>query len=379
MANLPTHQNLRITELSGLFEKTTNSYKFYWFWSLLEQVQTQNTLSFKDLVMEMVVLSWHTVAYYKLSLGAKDQLPEIIQRILALGVVNELSKREEVRVYLNDCWTTKTPSVAQKELVKELKKLQHYVPYRLLSPFFDNLPSGNTERIIAERSRTIFAVAEEAALYKINPDKHSNKKENSLTIHPAWQSYLQQHHKILREFCWWNLSQFLRSRNPNVPSVSGKILPPYTYKRDLKSAKTFWKKVILTPELPPLRCLYTQAPLQPKWSIDHFVPWSFVLHDQFWNLLPTPNAINSSKNNRLPHQDYWEPFARLHYQAFQRFFAHEPNSDKHLDDYAILYKTTTANIANFLEEKFVEGLLDSLQPLMQQAKNLGFAGGWKAG
>ncbi|MGH1336698.1 MAG: HNH endonuclease domain-containing protein [Aureispira sp.] len=375
MTTFPNSSHLRIDQLSGVFKNTSNSYKFYWFWSLLERVQNEERIPFKALVIDMVALSWHTVAYYKLSLGGSDQLPEVIQRILAMGVLTEHSKREEVVCYLQACWTAKQPSETQKELISALKKLENYVPYRFISPFFSRLPKGNKERIIAERSQISFRVAEEAALYKINL-KRSKKEEKSITIHPAWQAYLQQHHKILREFCWWNLSVYLRSRNPNVPNVGGKISPPYTHKRALGTAKKFWEKA-LAPTLPPLSCLYTNETLQPTWSIDHFVPWSFVLHDQLWNLSPIPSAINSSKNDRLPAVSYWEPFAHLQYQAVQRVFTyHKASSAKLLEDYTILYQTTSQQIAAFSQEQFVKGLLAGIQPLMQQANNLGFAEGW---
>ena len=37
-----------------------------------------------------------------------------------------------------------------------------------------------------------------------------------------------------------------------------------------------------------------------KISVDHFVPWQYVAHDELWNLHPTTKSINSSKSNNLP-------------------------------------------------------------------------------
>lgn len=367
MATLPTYQNLRVQQLSRVFENTTNSYKFYWFWSLLEQAQANTIIYFEELILDMVALSWHTVAQYKLSLGISDQLPVIIEQLLQLGDLKEHSTRQEVKKYLIDCSHKKNPSPAEKEVLQALKKLQNYVPFRFISPFFAGLPKSRKHYAIAEKSRTQFTVAEKTAPYKINLAT-SKKEPRSITIHPQWQEYLQLHHKILQEFCWWNFSQYLQSRNPNVPNINSKILPPNLLKRDLKTAKKFWKAVLTTTSLP---CLYTQQPLQASWSIDHFVPWTFVLHDQLWNLLPTPNPINSSKSNTLPHSNYWEPFARLHYQAVQAC-----PSAKLLEDYALLYRTTLTNLIHLPEEKFVQGLVEHLQPLMQQAHNLGFGEGW---
>ena len=51
-------------------------------------------------------------------------------------------------------------------------------------------------------------------------------------------------------------------------------------------------------------------------SIDHFIPWSFVLHDEPWNLVPMFRDSNSSKSDKLPSlEDYLEPFASQQFDA----------------------------------------------------------------
>ena len=51
-------------------------------------------------------------------------------------------------------------------------------------------------------------------------------------------------------------------------------------------------------------------------SIDHFVPWSYVAHDEFWNLSPTTRSINSSKSNNLPKWDiYFPKLSELQFKA----------------------------------------------------------------
>ena len=34
-------------------------------------------------------------------------------------------------------------------------------------------------------------------------------------------------------------------------------------------------------------------------SIDHVIPWSYIYHDDLWNLVYTHKSCNSSKSNRL--------------------------------------------------------------------------------
>ena len=39
---------------------------------------------------------------------------------------------------------------------------------------------------------------------------------------------------------------------------------------------------------------------EEKYNVDHFIPWSFVMNDELWNLMPMDSSLNSAKNNRLP-------------------------------------------------------------------------------
>lgn len=51
-------------------------------------------------------------------------------------------------------------------------------------------------------------------------------------------------------------------------------------------------------------------------SIDHFIPWSFVLHDEMWNLVPTFKNINSSKSDKLLNYNrYIDDFCDMQYMA----------------------------------------------------------------
>ncbi|MBQ3794875.1 MAG: HNH endonuclease, partial [Butyrivibrio sp.] len=52
--------------------------------------------------------------------------------------------------------------------------------------------------------------------------------------------------------------------------------------------------------------VFTDEAIDPKgYDVDHFIPWSFVMNDELWNLMPMESALNSSKSNKLP---AWDPF-----------------------------------------------------------------------
>ena len=55
-----------------------------------------------------------------------------------------------------------------------------------------------------------------------------------------------------------------------------------------------------------VRDVFTGRPVAAKkYDIDHFIPWSFVMNDELWNLMPMDSSLNSSKSNKLPK---WNPF-----------------------------------------------------------------------
>jgi hypothetical protein len=47
-------------------------------------------------------------------------------------------------------------------------------------------------------------------------------------------------------------------------------------------------------------CFYCDRPLEQEWDVDHFLPWSFVLDDKLWNLVPSCKTCNSKKSDGVP-------------------------------------------------------------------------------
>jgi hypothetical protein len=60
-------------EIIKVFQNTTNSYKYYWWYSILQLVKMKvgKTFRLDEIAIQMLVFSWYPVNYYKLSLGNK--------------------------------------------------------------------------------------------------------------------------------------------------------------------------------------------------------------------------------------------------------------------------------------------------------------------
>ena len=112
-------------------------------------------------------------------------------------------------------------------------------------------------------------------------------------------------------------------------------------------------------------------------SIDHFIPWQYVAHDELWNLSPTTRNINSSKGNNLPNWDkYFEELLELEYKAYSLRYSFdsvakefEKCAEYHLNNSEI---RNTLYAENLSKEDFGIRLCNVIQPVYQSAKNCGF-------
>ena len=112
-------------------------------------------------------------------------------------------------------------------------------------------------------------------------------------------------------------------------------------------------------------------------SIDHFVPWSYVAHDELWNLSPTTRSINSSKSNYLPDWDtYFPKLAGQEFFSYKMMWkydtvrdAFEKSAREHLNSDDIRQRIYRQGLSCV---EFSKALAEVIQPVYQSAKNCGF-------
>jgi 5-methylcytosine-specific restriction endonuclease McrA len=132
-----------------------------------------------------------------------------------------------------------------------------------------------------------------------------------------------------------------------------------------RQTSQFWK--IVFQELGSIECIYTgkQLSLENKnFSLDHFIPYSFVSHDLIWNLYPIEKSENARKSNLLPSvETHFKAFYGLQNVAFQ-IVKTKDSHNKFLEDYL--------PISPDLKELKYDSLLNTVQPLITIASNNGF-------
>ncbi|WP_242835758.1 HNH endonuclease domain-containing protein [Clostridium sp. DL-VIII] len=164
--------------------------------------------------------------------------------------------------------------------------------------------------------------------------------------------------------------------NPNVPGIAMKLEAPKN-RDSLREQTKIWENVI---ERKHIKDLYTGLDFTKEnydehgvLSIDHFVPWSFVLHNQMWNLIPTFKNINSKKNdNLLPFDLYIDKFCKMQYEVFN--YVVNENKRNQIDEYREVLKIENAKkfVKENREEEFIKKLKPEIGPVYGVAVNQGF-------
>lgn len=348
---LPKSANIDV----GTFSQTIsnkylmNSYKLYWFAGILEEIKSGNkTVSFKNIVYRMITKSWYSLLKFKLHFGYQDRLYVLVQYVQQISSLNETASENEIIDFLVNS--------TDLQLSRLISKFYKFVPYRFLSPFYYKELQGVPESI---KNPTIRELSnQKPKFYAI--------KDESIILLDHWFDYIFKNQIIIEGWLNLRLVYFLQKRNPNVPGISEKLSAPKL--RNLSVAKKFWSTIN---QVSNIRNIYTGTLISENdFSIDHFIPWSFVLHDKLWNLVPATKSINSTKSDRIPNLNiYLESFCNQHFTAFNTAL-NMGLSHKLIEDYVFLNNVEFKK--DFPKDIFIKSLEEVIKPLHQLAINQGF-------
>ena len=358
---LPYSEELEIQYLSRLFDNTSECYKFFWFQAIVTKILDGKTeISYGELLDEMIADAWYMVTEYHLNMGSKDNLEALVKYIRQIYGMKPSEKKSAILDYLKKC--------EDKEVMRMKRILILNVPYRLQAPFMHsmkgkewNVPSQKLIERINQEKRLLYYFTAFDGL------------QTGIIIQPEWQQYILKNQEIIKGWLQYNIILYLQKRNPSVPGIADKLYPPQ--ERKLEKVKKYWK-LILT--LHPVHEIYNDLELDGKdLSIDHFVPWSYVAHDEFWNLHPTTRRINSRKGNNLPDwSTYFPRFCAQEFFSYEMMWRYdsvhaefEKCAKEHLNSEDVKRRVYREGLS-FSE--FSVSLEEVIQPIYRSAKNCGF-------
>ncbi|BAY86424.1 hypothetical protein NIES267_59320 [Calothrix parasitica NIES-267] len=372
MYSLPNDDSLDISALSRIFESTTNSYKYLYFLSLLDILKRKNfdvvsPISFQDIIVEMLANAWYSHNYFKLSFGTQDKIANKLD-FLELEITQPILKFKDT-----DKKLLRT-AIRNQNIVDIVAFISNYVPYRLIRPFFTEDTRGfkdyDVNPAIITLSKNKFD--DEKPLYCFNAQKQ--KDCNAIILHPDWISYFKTNYVIVRGWASWEWLKYMQQRNPMTPNVINKLFMPQ--QRDsLSKQSKYWKTVLTYQEI---KCIYSEVQLNTnEISLDHYLPWSFVAHDQLWNLIPTTPSVNSSKSNKLPSKKYFFSFVKLQHSGLSVSNNNLSKNSwlKYTESFMSDLKMNQPD--DLLNLEILTNAYESnLQPLITLASNQGFSTNW---
>ncbi|MBB3190723.1 HNH endonuclease domain-containing protein [Halomonas cerina] len=362
----PPCGEIDIHAFSQLFNSTTNSYKLAFFQALLNTLMERERsgardaiIELRELATEMLALAWYPHNFFRLSFGLQDQTGSVLDR-LDFNLDERSLTNPNTHARLRQAIADQYDTIHAAGLLR-------FVPYRLLSPFFTSelkgLKDSQKDRRIRELSNARFS-SHSPPIYRFT------EGGNAIDVYPAWRDYLVQHIAIIDGWVKHNWIGYLQDRNPSTPAIIKKITPPLQ-RSPLTRQTRFWQAVMAQSTQ---QCIYTGNPIEPSdFALDHFIPWSFVCHDQLWNLIPVSSTVNSSKGSRLPLETHVGRFIEAQYHALKigRSQLTDTAWNKATEPYVSDLQLSPQTLLD--GPRLDSAYRNTLSPLISLARQMGFA------
>lgn len=295
------YQNkLDLEGFSNMMKNPSYCYKFYWLEAIVNLMSEGIiTTTFNDIIDEMIANAWYSVVEFHIHLSGvvagevRDGLERAVIKLNNLSTLNSNASKLEIKNAIKE---------HDKELNKEKSQLTNMVPYRALAGFFiksDEIVNWDSiPRLVAYIQNFDKKTAKLPYVLGTSPGL---KRE--VIFNPAWIKMIQDNTVSILGWIQYEKVKWLQNNNPEVPGLVYKLAPLNDKMRKLSKVRALWTAVM---DMNVIHDVFNDSELDRyNYDVDHFVPWSFVMNDELWNLMPIDSGLNSSKSNKLPR---WEPF-----------------------------------------------------------------------
>ena len=293
------YNHLDIEGFSLMMKNPSYCYKFYWLEAIVNLIDENVTeTTFDEVINEMIANAWYSVLEFHIHLSGivlgevKDGLERAVLKLSGISGLPANASKVEIKNKIKEF---------DKELKAEKEQLTNMVPYRALAGFFNKVD----ETADWESTRRMIAYIEHVNKVNILPYTIGNgsKLKKEIFFNPSWIKMIQDNTVSILGWIQFEKVKWLQNNNPEVPGLVYKLAPMDEKMRKLNAVRKLWNAALC---LEPVADVFTGKQIDIKqYDVDHFIPWSFVMNDELWNLMPMDSALNSSKSNKLPE---WDPF-----------------------------------------------------------------------
>lgn len=367
------YNKLDIEGFSHMMKDPSYCYKFYWFEAIVQLIaEGVMETTFDAVINEMICNAWYSVREFYIHLSGmqpdgqvRDGLERAVLRLSELSSLPANASKVEIKSAIKEY---------DKELKAAKEQLTNMVPYRALAGFFDKAEEtadwGSVKRMTAYIER----INRDVVLLPYTLGE-SSKLKKEICFQPSWVEMIQDNTVSILGWIQYEKVKWLQNNNPEVPGLIYKLAPLDEKMRKLGHVRKLWDGIL---DLRSINDVFTDNPIdQTKYDVDHFIPWSFVMNDELWNLMPMDSSLNSVKSNRLPDWNiFFIRFAKNQYIMYEMI--HEKEGIRKL--YEACYRDNLHSIwAN--QELYRKGNSDvvfygilekNMRPLYDSARRQGY-------
>lgn len=367
------HNTLDIEGFSQMMKDPSYCYKFYWLEAIVELISegVQDT-SFNAIIDEMICNAWYSIREFHIHLSGilkdgqvRDGLERAVLQLTALSNLPSNASKTEIKNAIAEY---------NQELKGYKEQLTNMVPGCALAGFFtksnEQVPWGSVRRL-TEYIRRIDGTS--VRLPYTFGDSYKLKKE--VHFNEEWMQMIQDNAVNILGWIQFEKVKWLQSNNPEVPGLIYKLKPMDEKMRKLNHVRRLWEGIMNICEV---RDVFTGHPIAAKqYDIDHFIPWSFVMNDELWNLMPMESSLNSSKSNKLPK---WDPFFAIFAENQYLMYRMIQEKEELYKRFELCYRDNLHSLwagqelyrSGNTKEEFGNILRKNMQPLYDSARRQGY-------
>ncbi len=368
------YNDLDVEGFARMMKNPTLCYKFYWLESIVKLISRNHTeATYDEVISEMIVNAWYPVTEYHIHLSGiygvgevKDNLERIIIKLKELSNLEANASAIEIQNAIKQF---------DQEIRKEKMSLTLNVPYKALSGFANKV--GDTISLDSSAGRMMDyynRLSQDNILLPYTFGKQSGLLRQ-IIFSPAWIQMIKDNTVSILGWIQSEKVKWLQNNNPEVPGLIYKLDRSEEKVRKLTKVHKLWDGII---DLQPIRDVFTDAEVAVKaYDVDHFIPWSFVMNDELWNLMPMDSSLNSVKSNKLPEWDkFFVRFANNQYVMYEAI--HQKNGIRKLyeacyrDNLHSIWANQELYIKGNSQEKFYNILDRNMRPVYDSARRQGY-------
>lgn len=314
------YNTLDIEGFSKMMNSPSYCYKFYWLEAIVQLISANKTeATYDEIINKMISNAWYSVLEYHIHLSGiygkdiiKDNLERAVLRLQELSQLANNASDIEIINKLHEFLEDKELRFYKKELTKN-------VPYKALSGFANRGSEKINLDSSAGRLRAYYNKLSQYEIllpYTFNDDKGLKRV---ITFNNGWIQMIRDNTVNILGWIQLEKVKWLQNNNPEVPGLVYKLAPADEKMRKLTNARKLWDAVL---EVKPIVDVFKNEPIDAeKYDLDHFIPWSFVMNDELWNLMPMDSSWNSKKNNKLPKWDlFFDQFADNQFDLYELLY-----------------------------------------------------------